>query len=144
MCGVYLNRSYFMITLYDIPFFLILWYLEPLLLFFGQDAKTCMLAGIYVRYYLPGLYCETLYDSTRRLLISVKKPTPAMIIQIVTTIIHVGWCYLFIAHLNMGVKGAGLAITCTSSLNFFLLSLAGRLNKDLKGVFSSPFTWEST
>ena len=43
----------------------------------------------------------------------------------------------------MGVRGAGLAISCTSSLNFFLLSVAARMNKDLKDMWAPLFSLES-
>ena len=46
-----------------------------------------------------------------------------MVTQLLSTTLHIAWCYLFIVKLDMGISGASLAICITYSSNFFALVL---------------------
>jgi len=37
--------------------------------------------------------------------------------QFITTILHIGWGYLFIVHLDMGTAGAAIALNITYGTN---------------------------
>jgi len=43
--------------------------------------------------------------------------------QCVTTVLHVGWGYLFIVHLDMGVGGAAIALNLTYCINYLAQEL---------------------
>jgi MATE family multidrug resistance protein len=46
-----------------------------------------------------------------------------MVIQVITTIIHPFWCYLFVHVWELGIKGPALATSVSTVLNILLLSI---------------------
>ena len=63
LCGVYLNRGRFIITLCFIPIALILTKVHDILAFIGQDPEVSRYAQTYVLAYIPGLYLIGLFNS---------------------------------------------------------------------------------
>ena len=45
-----------------------------------------------------------------------------MLITVITGVMHVLWCYLFVKVAGMGVAGAGLAISTTNKLNLIMIT----------------------
>ena len=63
LCGVYLNRGAFILTLVFIPLALIpSLRAEQILIQLGQDKEVSHLAQGYILYFLPGLYCLGMFD----------------------------------------------------------------------------------
>ena len=56
-----------------------------------------------------------------RYLSAYKKSYIPMVTQLFSTLFHVGWCYLLIVKLGLGIEGASLAICITYSTNFLAL-----------------------
>ena len=50
-----------------------------------------------------------LFDGQRRFLNSMKKSEPAVYVQVVTSLAHIGWCYLFVFTFDYKIVGLGLA-----------------------------------
>ncbi len=142
-CGIYLNRSRIIVTLFVIPMFTILYFGDRLLIWMGQDEAASIEAGIYLRYWLPGLYMVALYDTTRRFLLAMRKPLIPMVIQISTTILHFLWCYIFIIRMELGLAGSGLAMTTTYSLNFILVQAYAWTVPELEEYWAPFFSLES-
>ena len=84
-----------------------------------------------------------LYDTTRRFLFAQRKPYIPMVIQIFTTILHFGWCYLYIIKLDLGMIGSGLAMTTTYSINFILVQGYAWMQEDLEEYWAPFFTEET-
>lgn len=59
------------------------------------------------------------FDLQRRFLIQVGKSDLQMYVQIVGTIMHVGWNYILVVKLGQGVIGTGIAACIT---NAFILA----------------------
>lgn len=55
------------------------------------------------------------------------------------TVLHVGWNYLFVIHLNYGVVGAGMAASLTNYLILMGNVIATRYQKDLQEATKVPF-----
>jgi MATE family multidrug resistance protein len=55
MCGIYLNRQLYLITLVSIPLTLPLFFSESIFLAMGQGEERSAKASIYVIYMIPGL-----------------------------------------------------------------------------------------
>jgi len=51
------------------------------------------------------------------------KSVVSTVTQFATTALHIGWGYLFIIHLDLGVAGAALALNLTYCLNCFAQEL---------------------
>ncbi|OLP92287.1 Multidrug and toxin extrusion protein 2 [Symbiodinium microadriaticum] len=66
--------------------------------------------------------------------------TPPLIINIITSLLHVGWCTFFVAKLGLGNTGAGYANAMTWTTQWFLISLyvmriAPKLGMSRRDVF---------
>jgi len=58
----------------------------------------------------------------------------------VTTILHFGWCQLFITHLDMEEKGAAIATNITYILNMLIADIWIRMIKMVNLRIWSSFT----
>ena len=65
--------------------------------------------------------------------------------QFVTTLLHIGWGYLFIIHLDWGVSGAALALNITYMSNYLAQEIYVRVYdwKFFKDYMQPIFTKES-
>ena len=66
--------------------------------------------------------------------------TPPLIINVITSLLHVGWCTFFVAKLGLGNTGAGYANAMTWTTQWFLISLyvmriAPKLGMSRRDVF---------
>ena len=75
-------------------------------------------AGKYVLAYTPGIYLLSLLDIQRRFLIQMGHSSVQMYVSLFGTMLHVGWNFLFVLHLDLGVVGAGLAASLTNLIIF--------------------------
>lgn len=62
LCGIYLNRSRLIVTLFFIPCAFIFLYTSEILQMMGQSKEGADSAYIYMLYYLPGSYLTCLND----------------------------------------------------------------------------------
>ena len=60
LCGVYLNRGRFIMTVMFIPMSILIFNVEPILIALDQDALAAKYAQQYLIAYLPGLYFQCL------------------------------------------------------------------------------------
>ena len=71
------------------------------------------MARDYVTWSIPGCYALIQFDCTKRWLQSIDRAQISTYIQVTMTLLHIGWCYLFIVHLNLKVFGAAIALNTT-------------------------------
>lgn len=105
-----------------IPFSLVLWHADHLLLALGQDPDTVAQAVRYLHYIQWSLLPYLGYIVIRSLLAALEKPLWTLVVAMVGVAINafLGWLFIF-GHWgmpNMGIAGAGIATTLTNILMF--------------------------
>ena len=124
ICGTYLHRGSFVMTLFFIPLAItIVFFGEPILLLIGQDPEVVEYAKDFVRIITPGIYFAGLYDLEVRWLNSMKITWVPMTVQVITTCLHVGWCMLFVSVWDFGVYGIAFAILITDFSAFAFVTI---------------------
>ena len=98
----------------------ILYFAPDILALFGSSPLIAQYAGTYIRYNLLGVwaFCQT--ELLRRFLSSQRAYNLILYVQIVTTVIHPIWLYVFYNMFKLGIEGISIATCITYSLNFFV------------------------
>ena len=71
MCGVFLNRARFVMTLIFIPLLIILLNTELIFVAVGFDPEASHYAQVYILLFIPSIYFSGHIDQNRRLLNSM-------------------------------------------------------------------------
>jgi MATE family multidrug resistance protein len=79
----------------------------------GFDKQASYYSQMYLNPILPGLFFNALADSNRRFLNTLGYQNGPMIIQLIATILHSGWCYILTIKLEMSAQGTGIATSIT-------------------------------
>lgn len=116
LCGIYLNRGRYLLTLFLIPITCILLYVEPLLVMLGQNKEASRYAQIYINYQLPAFYFRVYDDIQRKFLNSLKLNTIPMTAEIFGLAIHVLGNYVLVGRLGLGIEGTAIANGVTSAV----------------------------
>lgn len=87
---------------------------------------------------LPGLVAFSFFDTTRNFLYSLGRSTVVMWIQLMCTVLHYLWCYLFVNKFQLDIKGTALATTLTYFLNFIVTTLYVSTIKELRPAWFLP------
>ena len=111
---MYLNRGRFIICCIFVPVAIILSFTESILLTMGQDPEVCRFAGMYVRYYLPGLLLQMLNDAQVRFLNCLGKTMIPLLAQGIGVVLHLFWMWYLVIHLDIGLKGIAIAEIITN------------------------------
>eukprot|EP00747_Dinoflagellata_sp_TGD_P113623 gnl/TRDRNA2_/TRDRNA2_171755_c0_seq5.p1 gnl/TRDRNA2_/TRDRNA2_171755_c0~~gnl/TRDRNA2_/TRDRNA2_171755_c0_seq5.p1 ORF type:complete len:542 (-),score=67.99 gnl/TRDRNA2_/TRDRNA2_171755_c0_seq5:128-1591(-) len=96
---------------------------ERLLLLARQPVEVAHYAGQYNRAAVLGLFAMLQFQAAQKFLQHCGKATSVAVINGVTTVLHVGWCALFVLYLRLGNFGTGLANTVTWWSQFLLTTL---------------------
>ena len=108
-----------MLLLLNIPIVYILCNAEAILLLLKQDVKVAANAQLYIYSYIPALILNGLNDSQRRFLNMVELTRIPLICQFGGTVIHIGFCLLFVRKWEMGIEGIGYA-SSISNLSVYI------------------------
>lgn len=77
----------------------------------GDDRiPTTDAAWEYLPYLMLSSFFAIEFEAFKSYLIANEIFTPFIFIHFTTTGLHIFWCWLFIVHLDLGIKGAGIAI----------------------------------
>jgi multidrug resistance protein, MATE family len=109
----------------------------------GFEEKASMYSQQYIYVYIPAMFFFGQVDINRRFLVNMGCTKAPMFIQLFITILHVGWCYIFIDYLQMGFKGAALAMMISSLLSLIIAYVYTefRVSKELRDqAWFSPFS----
>ena len=87
---------------------------------------------------IPAMYFFGLFDLARRFLNCLHFPTTPMVAQLISSIIHILLCYLFIARWSMGVKGLGYATLMTCFNMFSITAVYAVCTKETRMALSWP------
>lgn len=134
-----------------------LFFLDPILQFFGASPETLPYAREYMEIILAGNTITHLYFGMNSILRSVSKPRMAMYITIFTVVLNTILDPIFIYPLGMGIRGAALATVISQfvalcwqttimsnkkellHLKRGIYKLKGDLVKGIIGIGISPF-----
>ncbi|CAK9031841.1 unnamed protein product [Durusdinium trenchii] len=117
------QRGRFIATLQLLWIIPVLCYSAPLLLRLGQHADVAQLAAAYNRTTAPALFCLFQYQALAKFLQNQCIATPPLVINIISSLLHVGWCALFVLHFKLGNSGAGFANGVTWTCQWLLIAL---------------------
>jgi Na+-driven multidrug efflux pump len=79
---------------------------------------------------IPGMFFHSQYDCTRQYLNAIDKAQAVMGTMMITTPLHLLWCYLSINYFKLELAGVIIATIMTYFSNFALITLYCVLNKD--------------
>lgn len=120
MCGLLHNRGRFVVTLVMVPLIIIYSLSDRILVGIGQDKEVAHVACIYVVIMLPGVWAMGQFDATKKFLSSQQTAKIPVVVQLITTALHVLWAWLFIRHMNMREVGGAIATNLTYILNMII------------------------
>jgi len=76
-----------------------------------------------------------MFDANRQYLNAMNRASVVMYTMIITSIMHLVWCYLFVFYIDLDVVGVAVATLITLVLNFMITSVYARRDKFLKKSF---------
>lgn len=130
-----LNRGRLVAILAFLPIVLILCLCEQFLLMIGMDPEASAYAAYYTYLLIPAMFFHSQFDATRQYLNSQNKASMVMYTMIVTSVFHMLWCYLFVFQFHLEVLGVGLATILTYFLNFLIITIYCRYDKEVRRSF---------
>lgn len=122
-CGRYLNIARLISTLFMIipTVILFLFADEILISFFKQNAYVSEYAIQYCIICMPGVWAMTQFDATKRFLCAQQYGFMPMMTQVITAIIQIITCYIFIIQFQWGIIGAAIATNVAYFFNMIIL-----------------------
>ncbi len=134
MIGRSLRQGLWLATLLGVPLMLLLWHIEPVLGWTGQDPATSVLAGQYIRAILWGTLPHLWYAALRGFAEGLGRPRPILIVTIVAALANAGLngvlMYGWLGGPALGVVGAGWSSAIVMGVLFLGLLLYVRLDRD--------------
>lgn len=115
-----LQRCRLIVALQFIWILPLLWSAGDILRMAGQDAEVSTKANSYTRIVVFGLFASMQFESIRKFLQNRGEPMAPFVICAVASVLHIGWCYLFVIHLRWSNFGAGCAMFLTWWTRFLL------------------------
>ncbi|XP_019052798.1 PREDICTED: protein DETOXIFICATION 53 [Nelumbo nucifera] len=113
------KRSVCLLLLATIPISLLWLYMEPILLWLGQDPMITLVAKVYITFSLPDLLAQAHLHPLRIFLRTQGLTKPLTLTATGSMLLHLPINYFLVKHLNLGVRGVALA-TAWNSLNLNL------------------------
>jgi len=114
MLGVYMQRSWVILSVTSILLLPIYIFAAPILKLLGQQSDIADLAGNFAILVIPQFLSLSLNFPTQKFLQSQSKVNVIAWIGFVALVVHVGLLWLFIRTLQLGLTGAALAFDITS------------------------------
>jgi MATE family multidrug resistance protein len=84
---------------------------------FGIDAQVLIYLEEYLHVTIFFIIPDIVFSANHRYINIVSKSYVNLIILVITICLHPLWCYIYIVLLDLGIKGAGLAIVTSQCLN---------------------------
>ena len=114
LLGLYFKRGQLVLLLILTVFLIISIFIKEIFFLMGQNITICENLQEYVLLIFPGICCFVLFSLRAIYLNSQYLFSIPIIIQLFTTIAHIGWCVYF--H-ELGVKGIAIAMAKKSIFN---------------------------
>lgn len=141
-CGYIYSRGRFVCTMVMIPMIIIFCLSDKILIGIHMDVDVSKTAKLYVTLMIPGVWAMGQFDSSKKFLSSQCKNTIPVVVQLITTILHFGLCWVFIYWLDMRERGAAAATNITYILNMLMTDFWIRYKKDVD--FPDMIFWYNT
>ena len=129
-CGLLHTRGRFVVTLVMIPLIVIYCLADKILVGIGQDKEVARVAMIYVVIMLPGVWSMGQFDATKKFLSSQQKTMIPVVVQLISTPLHILWGWLFIRHMDMREVGGAIATNLTYIMNMIMADIWIRATAD--------------
>mmetsp|Transcript_114058 Transcript_114058/g.362628 ORF Transcript_114058/g.362628 Transcript_114058/m.362628 type:complete len:511 (+) Transcript_114058:95-1627(+) len=136
-----LQRCRIILTLQLIWMVPLLWFSGNWLHFIHQDPEVARDAGEYNRASVWGLFAVFQFEAGMKFLQNRNDPNPPAIIGAITSVLHVGWCSLFVLYWKMGNAGAGYANAVTWWSQFLLISIYLVRSSTRMGMSKRSLLW---
>jgi len=134
LMGCYLNQARVILCLVFIPVFFILFFLEDLLLFIGQDPVTAYHSGRFALGVIPGALFFYQIEVQRRFLQAQGVYIFPVLCVIIVTALHPLWVYIFFLVCDWGAFGIGFSLSISNFLTFVIGTFIA-MRQSAKGTF---------
>ncbi|CAF2108902.1 unnamed protein product [Brassica napus] len=119
--GVQTYTAMFCLTLVCIPFSIIWFNIEKLLVFLGQDQAIAHEAGRYAAWLIPGLFSYAVTQPLTRYFQNQSKITPLLITSTLVFCFHAPLCWLLVYKSGLGFLGGAVAMGLSNWLCAIIL-----------------------
>lgn len=137
----YLQRCRILVTLQLLWIVPVLCFTKDLLELVGQDKDVAIAAGHYNRASVIGLLGIFQWEANKKFLQNRRCSTAPALICLAASVLHVGWCWLFVVHFDLGNAGAGYANSVTWYFQCIVSSFYLGCNAERLGVNARDTLW---
>lgn len=119
-CGIYLQRGRIVAAALFVPMLILFIFSDKMLLALKMDAKVVPHAWYYIMGMAPSVFLIGQHDIQRKFLTSTGHAEQQMKVQIVCTVIHLGFNLVFVSWLGLNIIGVCIATLLTNILVLLL------------------------
>ncbi|CAN6902093.1 unnamed protein product [Brassica oleracea] len=141
LLGVYLQRSWVILTVTALILSLLYIFAAPILTFIGQTAAISAMAGIFSIYMIPQIFAYAINFPSAKFLQSQSKIMVMAAISGVALVIHTLLTWLVMSKFHWGLPG--LAFVLNTSWWFIVVAQVMYIFSGTCGEAWSGFTWEA-
>ncbi|XWS48268.1 hypothetical protein CRYUN_Cryun13aG0060500 [Craigia yunnanensis] len=123
MLGIHMQRAMLILVIVSIPLAIIWVNTRPILVLLGQDHDISKTAGEYACFMVPSLFAYGLLQCLVKFLQTQNIVFPMMICSVITTLLHILFCWVMVFKSGLGFRGADLANSISNWINVILLVL---------------------
>ncbi|XP_078181318.1 protein DETOXIFICATION 19-like [Carex rostrata] len=136
MLGIYLQSSLIISTAFCILVSLLWFFSEEILLLLQQQPEVAHMAGVYLKWLIPGLFAYGGIQCILRFLQTQTVVMPLVVCSLVALLAHVLITYLLVHVFGLGFVGTGIAGSISLWISFLMLVGYVKYCKDFN------HTWE--
>ncbi|EYU26372.1 hypothetical protein ABFS82_08G186900 [Erythranthe guttata] len=141
--GVYLQASCIITVIFTIAVSILWWFSDYVLTLLHQDPQIAELAGLYLKYLIPGLFAYGFLQNILRFLQTQCVVLPLVVCSLVPLVLHVGIAYSLVHWTPLGYRGAPLAASISLWISVLILGLyvvkAKKFEETWEGFTSESF-----
>lgn len=136
MLGIYLQSSIIISTAFSIIISILWYYSEAVLIMLHQDPQVAKMAGLYLKYQIPGLFAYAYLQCLLRFLQTQSVVIPLVICSVIPLLLHVGLTYLLVHTLDLGFNGSALSGSVSLWISLVMLMVYVKYSEKF------IYTWE--
>ncbi|CAH9142090.1 unnamed protein product [Cuscuta epithymum] len=136
MMGIYLQTSCIISLLFSVTISVIWWFSEHILVLLKQEPEIAKLAGLYLKFLIPGLFAYGFLQNLLRFMQTQRVVLPLVLSSIVPLAIQIGLTHVLVRLTSLGFVGAPLAASISLWISFLMLSFYVLYSEKFKN------TWE--
>lgn len=122
MLGVHLQTSCIISVIFSVAVSVLWWYSAAVLTLLHQDPQISNLAGVYLKYLIPGLFAYGFLQNMLRFLQTQSVVMPLVVCSIVPLVLHIGIAYALVNWSTLGVMGAPLAASISLWISVLMIA----------------------